>query len=120
MHQKKTGALITASVYLGILAGDSPNPSQVEALLIFAHKLGLAFQIQDDILDIEGSTEILGKIQGSDQIHNKLTYPKLLGLEASKKRAEELCEEGLGCLSKARLQSELLENLAKFAITRCY
>lgn len=118
MHQKKTGALMVASVQLGMLAGHSPDLQQSNALITFASKLGLAFQIWDDILNVEGSTAVLGKTQGSDAAHHKATYPALLGLEGSRQRARDLHDEALACLAAARLCAPVLSALATFAITR--
>ena len=86
MHTKKTGALITASILMGAVCGN-PNKLEWEALKEAGEAIGLAFQIQDDILDQIASTETLGKIQGRDQVLGKSTFPSLLGLTASKKEA---------------------------------
>ena len=89
MHIHKTGALIRASVKLGALSQPDVQPAQLEKLDHFANCMGLAFQIRDDILDVEGDTETLGKPQGSDQARNKPTYPALLGMSEAKRRADE-------------------------------
>ena len=81
MHNHKTGALIEASVVMGALATNKASDTQIEALQQFARAIGLAFQIQDDILDIESSTEQLGKSQGSDSANDKATYTSILGVE---------------------------------------
>ena len=118
MHQKKTGALILASVQLGVLAAPIQDPLRHEGLTQFANKLGLAFQIQDDILDVESTTAVLGKTQGSDSAQNKASYPACFGLELAKQRAEELYEEALLCLDDIGLQSPDLRVLAEFMIRR--
>ncbi len=93
MHGAKTGALIRAALRLGALASNNATPDSLTALDQYGVAIGLAFQIQDDILDIEGSTEQLGKPQGSDLERDKPTYPALMGLEASKVWLEELVEQ---------------------------
>ena len=85
MHTKKTGALFTASILMGAVCGN-PNKLEWEALKEAGEAIGLAFQIQDDILDQIASTETLGKIQGRDQVLEKSTFPSLLGLTATKKK----------------------------------
>ena len=82
MHSYKTGALIEASVLMGAIATGAASQQQLDALKQFAGAIGLAFQIQDDILDVESSTEQLGKQQGSDVANDKSTYTSILGLEA--------------------------------------
>src|ERR1700729_1375250 len=90
MHRLKTGALIRASVLLAAACAPGLTPSEWEALDGYAQDIGLAFQIQDDILDVEGSTEDLGKTAGADAARDKPTYPSVLGLGAAKTRAREL------------------------------
>lgn len=88
IHQGKTGALLVVSARLGgILAGGSQE--EVEALSLYAQALGLAFQIKDDILDVEGDSEILGKPAGSDMLKHKATYPSLLGIESAKEHLHQ-------------------------------
>jgi geranylgeranyl diphosphate synthase type II len=84
MHRHKTGALIEASVQLGALASERADEHALKALHNYARAIGLAFQVQDDILDVESDTATLGKTQGKDQAHDKPTYPALLGLDAAK------------------------------------
>ena len=95
MHVHKTGALIRASVKLGALCQPDMDGATLKKLDHFAKCIGLAFQIQDDILDVEGDTETLGKLQGADQALNKPTYPALLGLESAREMARELHEDAL-------------------------
>lgn len=118
LHQKKTGALMTASVSLGALTGHYTDKKQPKSLSLFSSKLGLAFQIYDDILDVQASTESLGKVQGTDAIRGKLTYPCLLGLRVAKERMIQLYEESLACLRQADIHSPALVALAEFAIKR--
>jgi farnesyl diphosphate synthase len=118
MHRHKTGALIRASVRLGALAGARVDEARIERLEQFATCIGLAFQIRDDVLDIEASTETLGKRQGADAALNKPTYPALLGLDASKQRAQALCEQALAALEDFDAGADLLRGLAGFIIAR--
>ncbi|MBB5322676.1 (2E,6E)-farnesyl diphosphate synthase [Marinobacter oulmenensis] len=98
MHRHKTGALIEASVRLGALTNPEITRDRTEALARFASALGLAFQVQDDLLDIEGDTEVIGKRQGSDAAREKPTYPALLGLDGARQRLSDLlgqCHQAL-------------------------
>ncbi len=90
MHRLKTGALIRASVLLAAACAPGLQPREWDALDGYSQDIGLAFQIQDDILDVEGSTEDLGKTIGADAARAKPTYPSVLGLDAAKARAREL------------------------------
>ena len=83
MHQLKTGALISSSVIMGAICVGATK-KQLDSLKKFGEAIGLAFQIRDDILDLEAPAEILGKTRGSDESQNKPTYPSLLGLEEAK------------------------------------
>ncbi|MED5525036.1 MAG: (2E,6E)-farnesyl diphosphate synthase [Pseudomonadota bacterium] len=117
VHAHKTGALIRASVLMPALtAGISPTAFQ--ALATFAEKLGLAFQVQDDILDVTANTETLGKTQGKDQRDHKATYPALLGLNQAQTKAQTLVDEALSCLASLPYNSEHLAALARYVITR--
>ncbi len=118
MHLMKTGALINASVKLAYLASDCEDQVVLTHLNTYSHCLGLAFQIRDDILDIESDTKTLGKPQGSDQEKNKLTFPALLGLDGAKQRAEELVSRALASLDRLPLNSDKLANFANYIITR--
>jgi len=118
MHRMKTGALIDASVKLGFLASDCEDQVILTHLNTYSRCLGLAFQIKDDILDIEGDTETLGKPQGSDLDKNKSTFPALLGLEGAKQRAAELVDQSLDALEKIPLNSERLADFASYIVTR--
>jgi len=112
IHRRKTGALINASVICGALCADS-NESDTQARLnVYANKLGLAFQVVDDILDIEGSTAELGKPKGSDIEHGKATYPALIGLQKSKKLAETLYQEAIESISQISDNTRSIETTA--------
>lgn len=119
MHALKTGALITASVQLGAIAGDA-DEGNYQALTLFAEKIGLAFQIQDDVLDVESDTSTLGKRQGADADLNKVTYPALLGVEKAKALALETYESALTELDKFTEQAKPLRQLAAYIVQRKY
>lgn len=118
MHRMKTGALISASVKLGYLASACEDQVILTHLNTYSSCLGLAFQIRDDILDIESDTETLGKPQGSDLNKNKLTFPALLGLDGAKQRAKELVSRALDALDKIPLNSNRLGEFANYIVTR--
>ena len=99
VHRRKTGALIKASVVCGALAGETNDSGHITALSDYATNIGLAFQVVDDVLDIEGSTDVLGKPSGSDQELGKSTYPALLGLDESKQLAKKLYQQAIDCIS---------------------
>ena len=118
MHNHKTGALIEASVVMGAIATDQASSDQLQALRQFSRAIGLAFQIQDDILDVESSTEALGKSQGSDSANNKATYTSILGIEKARSEAERLYQQSLEALSPFGDQAQSLGVLAKFIVHR--
>ena len=117
MHTKKTGALITASILMGAVCGN-PNKLEWEALKEAGEAIGLAFQIQDDILDEIASTETLGKIQGRDQVLGKSTFPGLLGLTVSKKEASALMKIATAALEQVSGDTTILEMLARLSVER--
>jgi geranylgeranyl diphosphate synthase type II len=117
LHLYKTGALIRASVTSGaVLCG--ADAGQLDLLGRYGEALGLAFQIADDILDIEGSQELLGKDVGSDEGKGKSTYPAAIGMEASRRQARALCERAVGSLSAFGAAAEPLRLLAHYAVER--
>ena len=118
MHRHKTGALIEASVQLGALASGRANADALEALRRYAEAVGLAFQVQDDILDVESDTATLGKTQGKDQAHDKPTYPALLGLDAAKAYALALRDQALAALESFGDSAEPLRALARYIVDR--
>ncbi len=120
MHIHKTGALIRACVKLGAFASRAIDDNQLKKLDHYAKCIGLAFQIQDDILDVESSTETLGKRQGSDIAHDKVTYPALLGLGGAKQMAAELIEEAKNSLADFDEKAESLHWMANYIVTRHY
>lgn len=118
VHRHKTGALIDCAIKLGALAAGSKGIEILPQLESFSHSIGLAFQVQDDILDIVSDTETLGKPQGSDCKHNKSTYPSLLGLDGAKNKAQALLEEALQALHSIPYNTELLEQFARYVVER--
>ncbi len=118
MHHMKTGRLIQVSLQMGYLASSIRDEKVLKCLQLYGESLGLAFQIRDDILDVEGDTETLGKPQGSDEEKNKLTFPALLGMQGAKRRAEELIEAALSSLEQLPYPSENLRIFANYVIQR--
>lgn len=118
MHEYKTGRLITASVMLGAAAADCRDPELLDALERYGNAIGLAFQVRDDLLDIEGDTATLGKPQGSDEAQNKPTYPALLGIEGARAKLNQLYEEALNALKPFGVAAASLAALADFIVTR--
>ncbi len=118
IHRLKTGALLNCAIQLGTLCAPNVEQEIVTALDIYGRKLGLAFQVQDDILDIEGDTAVLGKPQGSDLDNHKSTYPALLGLDGAKQKAHLLVEEALSALDTIPHNTDVLAELAKYIIER--
>jgi geranylgeranyl diphosphate synthase type II len=118
IHRSKTGALLSTSVWIGAwLAGAAPH--ELDALLRFGQKIGLAFQIVDDVLDVTESLETLGKTAGKDQERRKATYPALLGLEHSRKSVQELTEQARDAVLPLGRRAELLVGISEFLETRC-
>ena len=117
IHTHKTGGLILASVQVGALLGGA-NDSQVAAIKRFGGAAGLAFQIADDILDIVGDQQHLGKNVGSDQARGKATYPAQLGLDEARQRADELCGIAISALAPLGKPAEILQELARYIVNR--
>lgn len=118
MHRHKTGALIEASVQLGALASGRACTETLQALHVYARAIGLAFQVQDDILDVESDTATLGKRQGADIARDKPTYPALMGLEGAKAYALELRDQALTALQSFDTAAEPLRALARYIVER--
>ena len=118
MHAHKTGALIEASVVMGAMATAQASPEQLSALKEFSKAIGLAFQIQDDILDVESSTEQLGKQQGSDASNQKSTYTSILGLEQARSEAAALYQKSIQALDIFADKADNLRAIASFIIKR--
>jgi len=127
MHRRKTGALINAAVTCGaICANDHESSDALPRLQEYSNRLGLAFQVVDDILDIESTTQQLGKPSGSDLELGKTTYPSLIGLEESKQLAKNLYHEAIESLqpisdnSESSASTNLLVDLASLVVNRDY
>ena len=118
MHARKTGALIRASVELGALCSVKVDEQRFDKVSRYADCIGLAFQIHDDVLDIESDTETLGKPQGSDLERNKATYPDLLGLEGAKRAAREALDEALSHLEDFGEEAGMLREIALYIVER--
>jgi len=118
MHRRKTGALIQGSVLLGALAAGVQEGPELEALGRFGAEIGLAFQIQDDILDVEGDPALLGKSTGADAAHGKPTYPSTAGLAASRARAAQLRDAAIAALAPLGERAGALAQLAHFVVER--
>jgi len=117
IHRMKTGALISVSIRAGaILAGASE--SELTSLSDYARQIGLAFQIADDILNVEGDRALLGKGTGSDAARGKVTFPALLGIEESRSRAEKLVLGALAALSSFDDRAEPLREIARYVLSR--
>lgn len=120
MHRHKTGALIVAAVRIGALTAPDRKPGQIDALTDYARTLGLAFQVQDDLLDIEGDTTVIGKPQGSDQARGKPTYPSLMGVEKARQYLDGLLENALGSLESFGSEADALRAMADYVVARTY
>jgi len=120
MHTRKTGALIQASILLGGLAADPIDEDVLRHLGGFGRCIGLAFQIRDDILDVEAETETLGKPQGSDEGANKPTYPSLLGLEGAHEKLREVHDKALHYLGAMGPKADFLRQVAEYIVGRKY
>lgn len=118
MHRRKTGALIRASVLLGAIAAGVADGERYEALGRFGGEIGLAFQIQDDILDVEGSTECLGKRPGTDAAHGKPTYPSRVGLPEARRLALAAHDRALAAVAPLGTAAGALSQLAHYVVRR--
>lgn len=118
MHIHKTGALIRASVVLGALCGTTTGQADIDRLDHYAKCIGLAFQIRDDILDVEGEANTLGKNTGMDQRLEKSTYPALIGMQGARQRAAELHVEALDSLASFSSDADPLRWISAYIIER--
>jgi len=118
IHIHKTGALIRASVRMATLALPELGTETANRLDRYAKCLGLAFQIRDDILDVEGETGVIGKTRGKDQAQGKATYPALLGLAEAREKAEALGTESLKCLENFDERADPLRWIAEYVVSR--
>jgi len=117
IHSRKTGALITASVQAGALISNCTT-EQFHALTLYGNRIGLAFQIVDDLLNVEGTTEQLGKAAGSDAAMQKATYPALFGVDKTRDKAREAVAQALDAIEGFDRQADMLRELAKYIVTR--
>lgn len=117
IHAHKTAALIQSAMMIGAILAGAPE-EEIEKIEKCAYNIGIAFQIQDDILDVTSSLEVLGKKTGSDEKNKKTTYVTLKGLEQAKKEVESLSEEAISIVSSFEERNEFLEELIKQLITR--
>ncbi len=119
IHRHKTGEMIRVSVQAGAISAGA-NDKQMEALTGYADHIGLAFQVMDDILNVEGDPKIMGKAVGSDALHEKLTFPALIGLEASKAFSRELIDNALTSLNNGEFNNAdaPLRAIAQYIINR--
>ncbi|MDO4429851.1 MAG: (2E,6E)-farnesyl diphosphate synthase [Lonepinella koalarum] len=119
IHRNKTGALLSAALTMGFICSPHfTNPVLEQQFSFYSQAIGLAFQVQDDILDIEGDQREIGKPVGSDLDLDKSTYPKLLGLAGAKQKAQQLYESAVKSLDEIPFDTTALRALAEFIITR--
>jgi geranylgeranyl pyrophosphate synthase len=118
MHARKTGALIQCSVLLGAVAAGVSAGEEFAALERFGADIGLAFQIQDDILDVEGNAQILGKRTGADAARMKPTYPSTAGLPGARTRAFQLRDRAISTLAPLGARGTALSDLARYVVSR--
>ncbi|MBK5940082.1 (2E,6E)-farnesyl diphosphate synthase [Halochromatium roseum] len=118
IHIHKTGALIRASVQMAVLACPDLEPEQANALDHYAKCIGLAFQIQDDLLDVEGDTDVIGKQSGADAAHEKATYPSLMGIGPAHEAANDLVTDALESISRFDEGADPLRWIARYIVNR--
>jgi geranylgeranyl pyrophosphate synthase len=118
IHRRKTGALIKASIQMGALSSNHLNEEHHLHLNHFAENIGLAFQIQDDIIDVLSPTELLGKQQGKDQLLEKATYPSLIGMERAQQERDLALDKALFSLNQLTFNTEQLSHLANYIVQR--
>jgi geranylgeranyl diphosphate synthase type II len=119
IHINKTAKIFAAAAAMGAISGGA-NDKQIERLLQYGLKIGLGFQVADDILDVSGSSEHLGKTAGKDAQQGKITYPAILGMAESKRAAEKLCEEAIAALDIFDQRADIMRRLAVVLLERTY
>jgi len=117
IHRRKTGAMLSVSLRLGAIAAEA-DAEQTAALQAYGERLGLTFQIMDDLLDVGGSEQTMGKRVGKDAARGKLTFPGLLGVDESLRRAQSLTAEAIAALAPLGSDVEVLEDLARYVVER--
>lgn len=120
MHHQKTGAMIHASITMGALSTGHVTETQLSALQAYGEAIGLAFQVQDDILDVVGDTAVLGKQQGADEALNKPTYTTLLGLDGAREKTTQLHQAAINALSIFDHSANQLRAVANYIVNRDY
>jgi farnesyl diphosphate synthase len=120
MHIHKTGALIRTCIQLSALSCGELSETRFRALDSYAKCIGLSFQVQDDILDVIGDTETLGKTQGSDSARNKPTFPAIIGLQESRDKAAELHQQALRALSIFAEEADILRYISAWFVQRTH
>jgi farnesyl diphosphate synthase len=120
LHSLKTGALLVASVLMPAECSEKVTVEHKQTLSDYAQLIGLAYQVQDDIIDLTSTEEELGKPVGSDLEANKSTYPSLLGLQGAQDKAENLLQQALQALARLPYNTQSLENFATFIVKRSY
>lgn len=118
MHNNKTGALIDAAVYMGAVSTQQADAADLAALARYSSAIGLAFQVKDDILDVESNTETLGKRQGADAALNKATYSSMLGLTGAKAKLADLHQSAHNALTHFGSEADHLRHIADFIVCR--
>ncbi|MBY0587666.1 polyprenyl synthetase family protein [bacterium] len=117
LHSRKTGALLAASLRMGGIIGGGTD-AQLDSLLTYGQAIGLAFQIADDVLDVEGDPKRMGKGVQKDSAAGKLTYPHLLGVEESRQKATEMVEQAIEALATFGKNASMLKSLARYVVER--
>jgi geranylgeranyl diphosphate synthase type II len=117
LHALKTGAMIEAALVTGAIAGGGSR-DQVEAVRAYGRAVGLAFQVVDDILNVEGDPAVMGKAAGTDRARRKNSYPALLGLEKSKEFAQNLVNSAVAALAGFGAEADALRAIARYVIER--
>jgi geranylgeranyl pyrophosphate synthase len=120
MHAYKTGALIRASVRLGALAAGCCDEAALAALDRYGHAVGLAFQVRDDILDVEGDATVIGKTAGKDAAADKPTFPSIIGMDASRAHLAELIDDAVDAVAALGERGTTLAELARYAAGRAH
>ena len=120
MHKKKTGALLKCAIKFGALLNDNISDKDLSILSSFSGQIGLAYQVQDDVLDVTTSAEILGKCQNSDSSKNKPSYPSIIGIDESIKIFESLYDKAMDELSQLSVDAEPLRLITKKLMNRSY
>ena len=118
MHIHKTGALIRTCIHMAALSGDHIDEQQIEALDRYAKKIGLSFQVQDDILDVISDTETLGKPQGSDASLDKPTFPSILGLQQAQDKAQDLHQQAVEAIEQFGSEADILRAISHWFVAR--